>query len=341
MAGDRGARRSIRTGGGPGGLLARVTVAAILGTAAATAVAQSTYPAKPIRLVIPFPAGGGVDVVGRIVGQRLGDQLGQQLLVDNRVGASGNIAAEIVATANPDGHTLFFALDSVLTANPHLYRKLAFDPVASFAPVSRVGTSQFAVVVSPSLPVKDLQEFIGLARAKPGQLNFGSAGTGSTAHLAAELLVHAAGIRMIHVPYKGSPQAMTDLAAGQVQMATPTVPAAMGLIRGGKVRALAVSGPKRTPAAPDIPTAAEAGLPAYQIEFWVAILAPARTPGDIVTRLLGETRRALEDTEVRASLLRQGMEAAPSTPEELLRIIREDTGKWGKVIRSAGIAPAG
>ena len=324
-------------------LLAGIAIAAAFGSGGG-AFAQSAataYPSKPIRLLISFPAGGGVDVVGRIVAQRLGDQLGQQVLVDNRAGAGGNVAAEIVATANPDGHTLFFALDSVLTVNPHLYRKLPFDPVASFAPVSRVGTSQFAVVVNPSLPVKDLQEFIALARAKPGQMNFGTAGTGSSAHLASELLVQAAGLRMTHVPYKGSPQAMTDLVAGQVQLVTPSVPAAMGLIRAGKVRALAVSGPKRTAAAPEIPTAAEAGLPAYTAEFWVAILAPARTPADIVAKLLGETRRALDDTDVRANLLKQGMEAAPAPPDELARIIREETAKWGKIIRAAGVAPAG
>jgi tripartite-type tricarboxylate transporter receptor subunit TctC len=294
------------------------------------------YPSKPIRMVVPFPAGGGVDVIGRIVGQQMSDRMGHQVVADNRAGASGSIAAEIVANAPPDGYTVLFALDSVITANPHLL-PLTYDPLKDLAPVSRVGVSQLVIVVNPNLPAKSLKEFIALAKTRPGKLNIGSAGIGSSAHLGGELFVRKAGIELIHVPYKGSPQALTDVVSGQIEVTTPTLPAAMGMIKSGRVRALAVTGNKRSAAMPDLPTAAEAGLPGYDVEFWVGFLAPAKTPAEIIEKLALEIKTALEAPSVRAGLANQGMEPAATTPQMLFDIMSRDSRKWATLIKEANI----
>jgi Uncharacterized protein conserved in bacteria len=320
-------------------LMLAVTLSTIF--AAASECTAQNYPSKPIRMVVPFPAGGGVDVVGRIVAQQVADQTGQQIVADNRAGASGSIAAEIVAHANPDGYTILFALDSVITANPHLLRGLSYDPLKDLAPISRVGVSQLVIVVNPKLPAQSLKDLIALAKEKPGQLNIGSAGFGSTAHLAGELFVRTAGIRVIHVPYKGSPQAITDVVSGQIQLTTPTLPAAMGMITSGRVRALAVTGVKRSAAVPQIPTASEAGLPGYEVEFWVGFLAPAKTPRVMVEKLASEIKLALKDSAVQAAMLKQGMEPAASTPHTLSELISKDSQKWAKLIREANIHVGG
>lgn len=304
---------------------------------ASTVHAAETFPSKPIRMLVPFPAGGGIDVVGRIVADQIAEQTGQQVVVDNRAGASGNIAGEVVAKANPDGYTLLFALDTLITANPYLFAKIGYDPIKQLAPISRVGVSQLVILVHPAIAAQSVSELIMLAKEKPGQLNIGSAGIGTAAHLAGELFVRTAGVRMVHVPYKGSPQAITDLVSGQIQVTTPTVPAAMGMIRSNRVRALAVTGSKRSPALPEIPTVAEAGLPGYEVEFWVALLAPAKTASSIVAQLAEQTRRALDIPAVRTNLLKQGMDAAASSPQVLADLIARDSKKWGKLIKDANI----
>ncbi len=294
------------------------------------------FPSKPIRMVIPFPAGGGVDVIGRIVGQQISERTGQQVVVDNRAGASGNIGGHIVANAPADGYTVLFALDSVITANPHLLPQ-SYDPLKDLAPVSRVGVSQLVIVVNPASPAKSLKDFIALARARPGKLNIGSAGVGSTAHLGGELFVRKAGIQLTHIPYKGSPQALTDVVGGQIEVTTPTVPAAIALIESGRVRALAVTGSKRITAMPGVPTVAEAGLPGYEVEFWVGLFAPAKTPTHIIRRLASEIAIALDAPSVRAGMARQGMEPAATTPEELYAIVSRDSKTWSALIKEANI----
>ena len=302
-----------------------------------TAQAADTFPSKPIRMLVPFPAGGGIDVVGRILADQIAEQTGQQVVVDNRAGASGNIAGTVVADANPDGYTLLFALDTLITANPYLFAKIGYDPVKQLAPISRVGISQLVILVNPAIAAQSVSQLIMLAKEKPGQLNIGSAGIGTAAHLAGELFVRTAGLRMVHVPYKGSPQAITDLVSGQIQVTTPTVPAAMAMIRSNRVRALAVTGSKRSPALPEIPTVAEAGLPGYEVEFWVALLAPAKTASSIVAHLAEQTGRALDIPAVRTHLLKQGMDAAASSPQVLADLIARDSKKWGKLIKDANI----
>ena len=302
-----------------------------------TAQAADTFPSKPIRMLVPFPAGGGIDVVGRILADQIAEQTGQQVVVDNRAGASGNIAGAVVADANPDGYTLLFALDTLITANPYLFAKIGYDPVKQLAPISRVGISQLVILVNPAIAAQSVSQLIMLAKEKPGQLNIGSAGIGTAAHLAGELFVRTAGLRMVHVPYKGSPQAITDLVSGQIQVTTPTVPAAMAMIRSNRVRALAVTGSKRSPALPEIPTVAEAGLPGYEVEFWVALLAPAKTASSTVAQLTEQTRRALDIPAVRTNLLKQGMDAAASSPQLLADLIARDSKKWGKLIKDANI----
>ena len=302
-----------------------------------TAQAADTFPSKPIRMLVPFPAGGGIDVVGRILADQIAEQTGQQVVVDNRAGASGNIAGAVVADANPDGYTLLFALDTLITANPYLFAKIGYDPVKQLAPISRVGISQLVILVNPAIAAQSVSQLIMLAKEKPGQLNIGSAGIGTAAHLAGELFVRTAGLRMVHVPYKGSPQAITDLVSGQIQVTTPTVPAAMAMIRSNRVRALAVTGSKRSPALPEIPTVAEAGLPGYEVKFWVALLAPAKTASATVAHLAEQTGRALDIPAVRTHLLKQGMDAAASSPQVLADLIARDSKKWGKLIKDANI----
>jgi tripartite-type tricarboxylate transporter receptor subunit TctC len=294
------------------------------------------FPVKPIRMVVPFPAGGGVDIIARIGAQQMERRLGQQIVADDRAGASGSIAGGIVANAPPDGYTLLFALDSVVTANPHLF-PLRYDPLKDLVPISRVGISQLVIVVNPHLPARSLKQFIALAKARPGELNIGSAGFGSTAHLGGELFVRTAGIKLVHVPYKGSPQALSDVVGGQIEVTTPTLPAAMGMITAGRVRALAVTGRKRSIAMPNIATASEAGLTGFDVEFWEAFLAPAKTPRPIIEKLASEIHMALQDDGVRSSMIKQGMEPASSTPEELLGVMSQDSKKWGQLIKEAKI----
>jgi tripartite-type tricarboxylate transporter receptor subunit TctC len=298
---------------------------------------SQTYPVRPIRLMVPFPAGGGSDTMGRVVGARLGERLGQQIVVENRPGAGGSIGADAVAKAAPDGYTLLLGSTSEVVQYPNVNPKVPYSPTRDFAPVSFVGTVPLILVAHPSLPVKSVKDVIALARQRPGAINFSSAGNGSTTHLAVELLVLATGIKMTHVPYKGSPPAVADLVAGNVQIGIPTMPAALQLVRAGRLRALGVSTAKRASVLPDVPTLLEAGVKGYDTALWTGVLAPAGTPGGILARLHAETVYVLGLPEVREALLKQGADAESSTPEQFAAYIRSELAKWAKVVKDANV----
>jgi tripartite-type tricarboxylate transporter receptor subunit TctC len=310
-----------------------MTLAAFL---AEPAFAQ-VYPSKPIRLIVPFAAGGGNDNVARLVGKRLADSLGQPVVVDNRPGAGGVVGAELAAKAPPDGYTLFLGGVGSHAINPNLHAKLPYDPIRDFAPVELLAKAPLVLVVHPSVPVHDVAEFIAYARAHPGRLNFASNGNGSSSQLAAVMFDSMAGINMVHVPYKGLSPALTDLLSGQVQLMFSSVVAILPHIKAGKLRGLAVTGAKRLALMPELPTIAEAGLPGYEASSWYGILAPAGTPRDIVARLNAELAKAIEQPEVRNSLLAEGAEPAGGSPEQFAAHIRAEKERLGKIIREANI----
>jgi tripartite-type tricarboxylate transporter receptor subunit TctC len=296
-----------------------------------------TWPAKTVRMVIPFPPGGTTDIVGRLASQKLGEALGQQVVPDNRPGAAGNIGTEAVAKAPPDGYTLLTAPGSTLTIHPSLYAKLPFDPVKDFAPVTIVAAVPNALVVHPSLPVRSVKELIAFAKARPDQLNYASTGAGQSTHLSMELFKTTAGVRIVHVPYKGSAPAVTDLLGGHVSLMFDNMPSALPHVKAGKIRALAVSTLKRSPVAPEIPTVAEAALPGFEVSVWFAVLAPAGTPRPIVDRLNQVLVKALQAQDVRERLLTQGAEPIGGTPEAFTAQMKTDLVKWAKVVKDANI----
>jgi tripartite-type tricarboxylate transporter receptor subunit TctC len=304
--------------------------------AAGPAIAQP-YPHKPIRLVIPYPPGGGSDTIGRPLAQKLSEGLGQQVVVENRGGANGNIGMEAVARSAPDGYTLVFALSAQLAINPGLYRKLPYDPVRDFAPISLLGAGGYILVVHPSLPVKSVKELITLAKARPNLIAYSSSGNGSGGHLAAELLSSMAGIRMLHVPYKGGGPALMDLIAGQVQVLFATQLASWPHVQSGRVRALAVSTAKRPASLPDLPTIAEAGVPGYDSGVWYGVLAPAGTPREVIMKLNGEIVRALNYPDYRGLLVNNTIEPIGSPPEQLGLYIKSELVKWAKVVKDANV----
>jgi tripartite-type tricarboxylate transporter receptor subunit TctC len=296
----------------------------------------ASFPGKTIRLVIPYPPGGGTDTVGRPLAQRLGENLKQQVIFDNRGGAGGNIGMEIVAKAPPDGHTIVLALTAQLAVNPSLYKKLPYDPLKDYEPITLLATGPYILIVHPSLPVKSAKELIVLARSRPGQITYASSGNGSGAHLANELLNSMAKVTMVHIPYKGGGPALVDLLAGQVQVLFATYAASKPHIETGRVRALAVSTARRLTGV-DIPTLAEAALPGYDAGVWYAFLAPAGTPRDIVMKLNTEIIRALNHPEIRAVLSRAAIEPIGSTPEELTKFMKNEIAKWAKVVKDANV----
>jgi len=328
------------TGASSGGWRSILTAAVAMAAAgvAAPAHAQGTYPTRPIRFVIPFPPGGGLDLMGRMIGQHLAEAWGQQVLVDNRPGAGGQIGTEIVARAAPDGYTITL-VSSAHTINPALYRRLPYDAIRHFAPVIQVTSVPHLLVVHPSIPARTVRELIQLVRARPGQLPYASGGVGASTHLAGELFRSMAGLDMVHVPYKGSGPGMVDVIAGQVPITFGSVPSTLPFVRNGKLRALGLTGDRRSPSAPEVPTIAEAGLPGYEAATWHGLLVPQGTPAAIVTRLNEETRRMLALPATRERLAREGLEAVGGTPEAFgLRLLAE-VDKWAKVVKAAGIRP--
>lgn len=309
-----------------------------MAVAAATAMAQQSYPVRAIRLIVPSAPGGGTDITARIIAPKLTEYLNQQVVVENRAGAATMIGGEAVARSAPDGHTLLMGI-STLAINAAMYRKVAYDALKDFAPISQVVALSNVMVTHPSLPAKSVKELVALAKARPNQLNFASAGVGTNPHLSMELFLSMTGIKMTHVPYKGSGQGIIDVLAGQVPVMTPAVPTALAYIKAGRLRALGVSGAKRSNAAPDIPTIAEAGVPGYEATQWFGILAPAGTPRAIVDRLHRETVRALKEPEVRNRLVADGSDPVGSTPEEFAAYLRSETVKWAKVVKDVGIQP--
>jgi tripartite-type tricarboxylate transporter receptor subunit TctC len=315
-------------------LIARLSAGLLAAAFAAPALAQS-YPAKPVRIVVPYPPGGPNDIVARTVGQKLSEQLGQPVIVDNKPGASGNIGAESVAKSPPDGYTLLL-LTTGHTINPSLYPKLGYDLEKDLAPVTQLTAGPMVVVANPSLPAKNIKELISLAKAKPGSLNFGSAGNGSSTHLAPELFSSMAGIKMNHIPYKGSAPALTDLMAGQIQVAFDFMISAMPHVKSGKIKALAVTSTIRSPAAPDLPTVAESGVPGFEVIGWNGLVVPARTPKDAVAKLNAELKKALDQPDTKERFAAQGFSATWTTPEKFGAYIESEHAKWAKVVKDSG-----
>lgn len=312
---------------------------AVLGfcvTASVAHAADSAYPTRPVRLVVPFAPGGGVDTTARIIAPKLSDSMGQNWIVDNRTGAAGNLASEIVARANPDGHTVLLALDTQLTANPSLY-KLPFSVEKDFQPVVILAVSDQIVVVHPGVAAKSLKEFIALAKQKPEAFRHGSAGVGSSNHLAAELFKKVTGLSIVHVPYKGAGPALAAILSGDIQMNISSTASAIGFIKSGRLRALASTGAKRGNALPELPTVAESGYPGFEAIQWYGLVVPSATPKRIVARIHQDSLKALQNADVRASMERLGLQQDPGTPEELAARIRKETAKWAGIIKDANI----
>jgi len=316
-------------------LLRRLILLLALAVTALGAQAQ-TYPNKPIRLVCPFPPGGAVDIASRSVAQALSQQLGQPVTVDNRPGAGGNIGAEIVAKAAPDGYTLLMATSNILAINPALYSKVPFDSLKDFAPISIVVSLNNVLVLNPGVPYKSVQEVIAAAKAQPGKLTYASSGNGTSIHLSGELFKSMAGVDMLHIPYKGSAPAVTDLLAGQVNMMFDNIPSSLPHIKAGKLRALAVTGSKRAHSLPELPTIAEAGIPGYESYVWFGVVAPVGTPPEIVKRLNAELAKAAATPEFRDRLTGQGYDVLSTTPEQMTASIRSEMDKWAKVVKASG-----
>ena len=294
------------------------------------------YPARSIRYIVPQGAGGSSDTLARLVTQKLAESLGHQVVTDNRPGATGNIGTEIAARANPDGYTLLQVATSHAT-NPALSVKMPFDPIRDFAPITLLSQSPNLWIVHPSLPAKNMRELIALAKTRPGEINYSSSGTGSSQHLAGELLKSLAHIDIVHIPYKGSPPALIDLLGGRVVLMCSTIAPAMPLVKSAKLRALAVTGLKRSAAVPEIPTVAESGLPGYEATAWQGVLAPAGTPRDIIAKLNTELVRVINLPDVRKQLADQGYEPAGTTSEQFVEYIKTEIAKWTRVIKAAGL----
>jgi tripartite-type tricarboxylate transporter receptor subunit TctC len=310
-------------------------LAALLACVADGALAQG-YPAKPIKIVVPFTPGGTTDVLARAVGQKLTANWGQPVVIDNRPGAGGNIGSEVVAKAAGDGYTLLMGTISTHGINPSLYTKLPFDAVKDFAPVSLVARVPNVLVLHPSVPANSVKELIALAKAKPGQLNFASSGNGTSIHLSGEMFKTMAGVQMSHIPYKGSAPALTDLLGGQVSLMFDNMPTALPHVKAGRLKALAVTTAKRSPALPELPTVAESGLPDFEATSWFGVLAPAATPKEIVNKLSGEIAKILKTPDVQAQLSGQGAEPVGSTAEEFATHIKSEMAKWAKVVKESG-----
>ncbi len=318
-------------------LLAAAVVSLILSGAAVAQTNDRSWPDRPLRLIVPFPAGSSTDLVARLVGQRLSARLGQQVVIDNRAGASGNIGADAISKAAPDGYTLGIATASTHALAVSLSTNLPYDPIKDFAPVAMIGSQPYVLVIYPGLPARNISELIALAKAKPGTLNYGSAGVASLAHLAAALFANLAGISLTHVPYKSSAQSTTDMITGRLDMQFATIGPTLANIQAGKLRALVTTGTRRASALPDVPTVAEAALPGYEAVLWMALVMPPTTPSAVTARLNREVNDILSSADVKEALVAQGLDAEPSPPEAVTQRIRADIDKWRGVIAKAGI----
>jgi tripartite-type tricarboxylate transporter receptor subunit TctC len=315
------------------------TLASAASSADKTSASAGPFPTKPIRFVVPFAPGGSTDTLARTLGQKLADGLGQQVVTDNRTGANGNIGMEIVANAPPDGHTIVLGYIANVAIGPSLYEKLPFDPVKDYEPVTLLATSPNVLVAHPSVKATNMKELIALAKAQPGKLNYASASVASVGHLTGELMNHLAGIQMTHVAYKGSGQAVTDLLGGHIQLMYSGFSSTLPHIKSGKLRAIAQTGEKRSPALPDVPTIAESGFPKFEATAWYGVHAPARTPKPIVNRLNAEFVKALKLPDVRERLTSLGFEISGSTPEFYGNYIKSEIKKWAKVVKASGAKP--
>jgi tripartite-type tricarboxylate transporter receptor subunit TctC len=316
-----------------------VVLAAVLASGVSAAADKAgAYPTKPVRLVVPLTAGGPTDILARIVAVPLAEPLGQQVLVDNRPGAGGNIGADIAAKSPPDGYTLFMGTSGPLAINSSLYPKLPFDPIRDFAPIILVASAPFVVIVNASVSASNVKELIALAKAKPGQLNYGSV-PGSASHLSTELFKLMAGVNIVHIPYKGAVTATTDVMAGQIQLSFASTPGSMPVVKAGKVKALAVTSAKRIAKLPDVPTIAESALPGYEGSVWYGVVAPASTPREIVQRLHREIAHIVDQPMHRERMIAADFEPTTSTPEQFARFIRSETAKWAKVVKASGAKP--
>jgi tripartite-type tricarboxylate transporter receptor subunit TctC len=315
-----------------------VTLALMVVACFSSAAAAQSYPNRPIRNIAPFPAGGLVDVLARALGEELAKTLGQPVIIENRPGAGGNIGADMVAKAEPDGYTLLMTSPGIPSINQFLYKTMPFDPEKAFAPISLVADMPMLVVVHPKLGVKTLQKLIDVARANPGKLAFGSAGVGTTGHLGQALLAYAAKIDLTHIPYRGAAPSVTDLVAGQIDGVVDNPPTVMPHIRAGSIIPLAVAAQDRLPVLPDLPTSAEAGLPDWKASSWFGVVAPSATPADVVKRLHEELARAVSQPSMQRFTTQSGARMLASTPEDFDRYIRDERAKWGEIIRAAKIS---
>jgi tripartite-type tricarboxylate transporter receptor subunit TctC len=316
--------------------LVKTVLATTLLAATAASAFAADYPTKPIRLVVPFAAAGTTDFLARAIAQKLGHNLGTTVIVDNRPGAGGNIGSDIVAKSDPDGYTLLLGTVGTHAINASLYKKMPYDTVKDFAPITLVASVPNIVVVNPSVPVKSIKELLALAKSKPGQLSFASSGNGSSIHLSGELFKSMAGVDMLHVPYKGSGPAVADLVGGQVNLMFDNMPSSLPHVKSGRLRAIAVTSAKRSPAAPDLPTIAESGVPGYEAVAWFGVLAPAGTPPAIVKKLNAEIIKVLKSPDVAERLSSQGAEPVSNTPEQFSAYIKSEMAKWAKVIKASG-----
>jgi len=317
--------------------LACIAAAALCGyLAAGIAYAQSDYPHKPIRIVVPVAPGGGTDFTARLIGQKLAEAWGQSVIIDNRPGAAGNLGVEIVSKAQPDGYTLVMPITS-FSINPSLYAKLPFDTVKDFAPVVLAASAPLLLVINPGVPAQSVKDLVALAKTKPGAMNFANSGSGTTAHLAGELFKRMAGVDIVSIAYKGGGPAVIDLIAGQVQIYFSTIPAALQQVKAGRLRALAVTSSKRVPELPDMPTVAESGLPGFEVVGWFGLFAPAGTPKPAIARLNTQIVRILNVSESRERLSGHGLIPGGGTPDELGRFLQAEIAKWRKLIKETGI----
>ena len=300
------------------------------------AVQAQAFPAKALTIVVPFSAGGTTDILARVVGQYMAKDLGQPVIIDNRAGAGGNIGAQMVARAAPDGYTLLMGTVGTHAINQSLYKKMSFDPIKDFAPITRVALVPNLLVANPGQPFKNVKELIAYAKANPGKVNFASSGNGTSIHLSAELFKQMTQVEMQHVPYKGSAPAVADLIGGQTAIMFDNMPSVMPHVKAGKLRAMAVTTARRSPALPDVPTIAESGVPGYDTSSWFGLLAPVGTPADVVAKLNAAIVKALADPEVKTKLAEQGAEPHPEKPEQFAAFIGAETTKWGKVVKESG-----